>query len=61
MQTFKVGDKVKCIDPNGSLVLFKLYVITCVDGDYVSVDSDTEGYLYASRFVKMPTFKGNFK
>ena len=61
MQTFKAGDKVKCIDPNGRLVLFKLYVITGVDGDYVSVDSDMKGYLYASRFVKMPTFKGNFK
>ena len=61
MQTFKVGDRVKCTDPNGRLVLFKLYVITCVNGDYVSVDSDMKGFLYASRFVKMPTFKGNFK
>jgi len=61
MQTFKVWDKVKCIDPNGRLVLFKLYVITCVDDEYVSVDSDMKGFLYASRFVKMPTFKGNFK
>ena len=61
MQTFKVGDKVKCINPNDRLVLFKLYVITCVDCEYVSVDSDMKGFLYASRFVKMPTFKGNFK
>ena len=59
MQTFKVGDRVKCVDPSGRLVLFKLYVITCVDGEYVSVDSDMKGSLYASRFVKVNTFKGN--
>ena len=61
MQTFKVGDRVKCVDPSGRLVLFELYVITGVDREYVSVDGDMRGYLYASRFVKMPTFKGNFK
>lgn len=61
MSTFKVGDVVKCIVPNHRLVLFKRYTITCVDGKYVSIDSMQEATLYANRFVKVNSFKGNIK
>lgn len=51
---FKVGDRVRCIDPNYRLVLFKLYTITWVDDQYVSVDSNKETTLYASSCQSQP-------
>lgn len=62
MQTFKVGDRVKCVDPEHGLVLNATYTIKDVDGGYVSVVSGREATLYGFRFVKLNTqFKGNTK
>ena len=62
MQTFKVGDRVKCVDPEHGLVLNATYTIKDVDGEYVSVVSFLRGYFYGFRFVKLNTqFKGNTK
>lgn len=64
MKTFKVGDRVKCINPGHGLVLNATYTIKHVDGKYVSVVSGKEATFgvtaYSSRFVK-PSFKGNIK
>lgn len=60
MKTFKVGDRVKCINPEHGLVLNATYTIKHVDGKYVTVGRGKEATLYSSRFVK-PSFKGNIK
>ena len=62
MQTFKVGDSVKCVDPAHGLILNATYTIKNVCGKHVSVVSGKEACLYISRFVKLTAkFKGNIK
>ena len=62
MQTFKVGDSVKCVDPAHGLILSATYTIKYVCGKHVSVVSGKEASLYSSRFVKLTAkFKGNIK
>ena len=62
MQTFKVGDSVKCVDPAHGLILNATYTIKYVCGKHVSVVSGKEASLYSSRFVKLTAkFKGNIK
>ena len=45
MQTFKVGDRVKCVDPEHGLVLNATYTIKYVDGELV-YDEEEAGYEY---------------
>lgn len=62
MQTFKVGDRVKCIKPDYGLELNLTYTIMGVDGEYVSVARGEKARLYSYRFVKLTAqFKGNIK
>lgn len=62
MQTFKVGDSVKCVDPAHGLILNATYTIKYVCGEHVSVVGGKGASLYSSRFVKLTAkFKGNIK
>ena len=62
---FKVGDKVKCIQPQQPRKLFLDYVYTVLESytagtdNFVKVaEADDVGF-YQHRFVKVNTFKGN--
>ena len=62
---FKVGDKVKCIQPQQSRKLFLGYVYTVLKSytegkdNFVRVaEADDVGF-FQHRFVKVNTFKGN--
>ena len=66
MQTFKVGDSVKCVDPAHGLILNATYTIKYVCGKHVSVVSGKEASLYSSHkhthhLLRIHSFYVSFK
>lgn len=62
---FRVGDKIKCVQPRQSRKLFLGHIYTVLKSytrgpvDFVKVaEADDVGF-YQSRFVKVNAFKGN--
>lgn len=60
---FKIGDRVKCVNPGGSRVLVMGGVYTVlgitVSGCIVVREVQVKHAYYPGKFVKVRTFKGN--
>ena len=57
---FKVGDKVRCIDSTGKLILGHIYAISYAEQNFVGVDGRMYGDWYQNRFeliTSTTTFK----
>ena len=60
MQTFKVGDRVRCTDPNHQIEGGQEGVITWANHELLEIDASKWRFFH-HRFVKVNTFKGNIK
>ena len=60
MQTFKVGDRVKCTCPNDQIEVGEVGVVTWANHRLLEIDTSRWKFFH-HRFVKVSIFKGNIK
>ena len=62
---FKVGDKVRCVQPRAGLVSGDVYTVSATKRengkDFVRLSSTNEQFYFCDRFVQVNMFKGNAK
>lgn len=60
---FKVGDKVRCVQPRAGLVSGDVYTVSATKRengqDFVRLSYPNNQFYFCDRFVKVNTFKGN--
>ena len=60
---FKVGDKVRCVQPRAGLVSGDVYTVSATKRengqDFVRLSYPNNQFYFCDTFVKVTTFKGN--